>query len=344
MALFKKTLLLMRFFVVGFITISSISNSAFSAVEVKLEKPEQLDPLLEKSFNGVWDSKSLEELLTKFKFFSKTCYSYDPLNFGVVLNNKHHKIYRSRALGERGVEELFKFLKQSKLELPSTVVFMNKEGYKTNIIGTWASPITHVLNGMTPFVYEQARLFAKSGKFPEIDFYHPLNSHVFLSGQDPLNDIVSHPLSTIAEPEILDYFEEEINDNGLKNIIASRSSFLNTLELVLGGKGPVLFHCTGGLHRTGMVALAIRYLQGGNWVKSFKRPIEVKIGLRGKTSLLSNLAEVEYYLHNSWRFRSKNLKAIRSFSETEQFKALQKRYQSTLNEPSTCAKVIKSVP
>ena len=297
-----------------------------------------LDPRMEAPFQGIWESRSLEELLPKFKYFSKTCNAYDPLNFGVVLNNEHHKIYRSKALGERGVYELFSFMKASQLELPSTVVFMNKEGYKRNIVGTWASPITHVLNGMTPFVYEQARLFAKGGKFPNIDFYHPLNSRVFLSGQDPLNDIVSLPISAITEPEILDYFAKEVSDNGFVNIIASRSSFFNTLELVLASKGPVLFHCTGGLHRTGMIALAIRYLQEGIWTKPFKYPLQVKFGLRGKIATLSNLAEVEYYLHNSWNFRSKNLKAVRNISEAEQFKDLKKRYQDSLNAPSFCPK------
>ncbi|MFK7825648.1 MAG: tyrosine-protein phosphatase [Oligoflexales bacterium] len=343
MALLRKTALVMRIscLLVGFLTLVSALNSAF-AKEQSNTKGLLLDPSMEEAFPGLWNSSSLEELQTKFKFFSKNCYSYEPLNFGAVIHNKYHKIYRSKALGERGVEELFSFMNRAKLELPSTVVFMNKEGYKRSIVGSWVSPITHVFNGIIPFVYEQAKMFGKGGKFANISFFHPLNSRVFLSGQDPLNDVVSLPISTIAEPDIVNYFAEEISDNGIVNIIASRSSFFNTLELVLAGKGPVLFHCTGGLHRTGMIALSIRYLQGGIWLKPFKNPLEVKTGLQGKISKLSNLAEVEYYLHNTWNFRSKNLNALRNIVEAEEFKELQKRYQNTLNEPSFFPHEIKS--
>ena len=337
MALFKKTMLTIRVccFIMGFFVFSWVANSSFAREDASKQNL-HFDPRMEDTFSGLWNSASLEELLTKFKYFSKTCYSYEPLNFGVVINNSNHKLYRSKALGERGVEELFSFMKRSKLELPSVVVFMNKEGYRRTVVGSWVSPITHVFNGITPFVYEQAKMFSKGGKFPNISFFHPLNSRVFLSGKDPLNDVVSLPITTIAEPEILRYFNEEISDNGMVNIIASRSSFFNTLELVLAGKGPVLFHCTGGLHRTGMIALSIRYLQGGIWLKPFKRPLEAKTGLQGKISKLKNLAEVEYYLHNSWHFRSKNLNAIRKIAETEEFKDLRNRYQDTLNEPSVC--------
>lgn len=295
-----------------------------------------LDPASEKNFQGLWDSANLDEILTKFRFFSKKCHPYDPLNFGVVLNNKHHKIYRSKALGKRGVEELFAFMESVNLDLPSTVIFMNKEGYKTRFLGSVVSPLTHVFNGITPFVYEQAQIFAQGGKYPGINFYHPLNSQVFLSGHDPLNDVVSQSIEGLVEPEIQAYFDDEIKDQDLVNIIASRSSFFNALELVLASKGPVLFHCTGGLHRTGMIAMAIRYMQGGVWIKPFNQDLEVETGVRGRASKLQNLAEVEYYLHNRLNFRSRNLRSIRKIIDNEQFQQLKSTYQQTLNAPSSC--------
>lgn len=282
-----------------------------------------LDPsdLMEDSL--IWNAESLEEIRRHFTFFSKDCYPEVPLNFGVVINNDHYQLYRSQALGTKGVDLIFDILRENALILPSKVIFMNKEGYANSSVSKKMSEYFDIARGMGPFAYEEEELFSDSGKYSSIDFFHPLSHDVFLSGQNPLEDVpFPHQI--------------QVKDGKFVNLYASRGNFFRVLGLILENQGSALFHCTGGLHRTGMISLAIRHMQGGVWLKDFKKPITVRSRIFWQYKL-RNLAEVEYYLHNPWKFRMININAMRTISDQPEFQELKNKYKTFLNLPSRCA-------
>jgi protein tyrosine/serine phosphatase len=110
-------------------------------------------------------------------------------------------------------------------------------------------------------------------------------------------------------------------------------SFRRIMSIVLDkSKQPVLFHCYGGKHRTGIIALAVRYIQGGNWTKI--RPTVVLPGLPPykKDILIDNDAKMEYLLYNPSNPRQENFDFINEYSKSADFKKLVKQYQEILNE------------
>lgn len=293
-----------------------------------------LDPLDTNTYSHIWKMERIEDITAQFPFFSKKCVPFDstdPLNLGVVVNNDKYTIYRSKALGRRGVLELYSHLQQLDLPFPKRVIFMNKEGYRSYFGGGLFSQYSHYFTGMNYFAYEQAEVFRHFPQDLQVAFFHPLNSRVYLSGQNPLEDMVAINIERVADPHIIDYFSPDYF-----SIIGTRSNFFRVLELILENKEPSLFHCTGGLHRTGMIALAIRNLQGNLWTKKFAHPVAVKVGLLQRTVLLRNLAEVEYYMHNQLQFREKNILSMRTLAYQPEFQNLQKKYRSDLNRPSSC--------
>ena len=83
----------------------------------------------------------------------------------------------------------------------------------------------------------------------------------------------------------------------------------------------MLFHCHGGRHRTGMVAMMLRHIQGGWWVNG---PKTKRYGMN-----LSPL-EYEYYKFNRSMFRRENIKFVRKFSQDQRFLEIKIRYQDLL--------------
>ena len=128
--------------------------------------------------------------------------------------------------------------------------------------------------------------------------------------------------------------------NGLKPIfLRNEVIFHFVMGFILEAKNTVLFHCVGGMHRTGMIALLLRFLQGGDWVKPFSKPIKVIIRKKKKFFIevkLKNKAELEYYLHNKYLFREKNIMSVNKLIKTERFLALKRKYQVALNLNSKC--------
>lgn len=102
------------------------------------------------------------------------------------------------------------------------------------------------------------------------------------------------------------------------------------LDIILKPENqPVLFHCYGGRHRTGMVAMALRYLQGGEWVHGQKRRKFVFPRMRSPEL---NPAEFEYAEFNTALFRFTNVQYIRSLSQDAGFQELVRTHQDLLNE------------
>lgn len=232
----------------------------------------------------------------------------ESINFGVVANNSTYKIYRSKRLGSKGLRRLSMHLQQNQLPFPKTIIYMNDEGYGRKGI----------------FAIEQYEL-ANSYGYQFLHSFDP-NFRTYLDGHDPRSpseDIDRK--GNIRDPRAKKYFGTVRANDGLDG---DYTDFANILLTVLNPqKQPVLFHCYGGKHRTGMIALAIRHIQGqlSNMPPSNTSRID---GIKP-----INEAEVEYskYL-DSWGFsaRKENILFIRWFTTTDDFKKLVSLYRMHL--------------
>lgn len=355
MALNKRKSLKSRIFIVlNLVFLTFFHNTIASAIpELDLPQLEYEDELMfltqqQEDYEtrkerlkelGLWEKTTLEEVTRLFSGFSSQQFSFASLNFGIVAYNKYHKIYRSQALGARGANELFKHMQRNKLALPSKVIFTNLNGYKASYFGSIWSEYSHYFKGITHFALEEAKLFstATHPMFKDVEFHHPLNDNVLLSGINAAEDLRVYEIDEVADSYTKVYFKKQMSEAGISNIIySSRENFIRVLDLILENKQAVLFHCTGGIHRTGSINLALRYIEGGIWTIPFETAIKVR-GVRGIGYVsLTNLAEVEYYLHNPYNVRAKNFKAIKKFAGLEGEKADKKfadyvsKYRATL--------------
>lgn len=231
-----------------------------------------------------------------------------PHNFGVLVRNSAHTIYRSAALGSEGLADISKYLKAKKLPFPKTIIHMNSDGYKRSFFHP------------TLFAIEEQQQSARYG----YKFYHSFRTdyYTYLAGENPyeVHKNINHKKRLNAEALVLFGFDEEaIVDGGI-------DAFYRILDLVLGSEGPVLFHCTGGRHRTGMIAMAIRYLQGGEWRKGSYRSLLVKRDL--------NAAQYEYMHHNPVYIRTQNFDFIDRWSKDPLFEKYEELFQESLNLPT----------
>lgn len=225
------------------------------------------------------------------------------INFGVVLNNNTYTIYRSAALGKSGLKTLQKHLQKEKLPFPKTIVYMNKNGYKF------------------PFYFSLQEFFAeRSKKYGTFKFYHPFGKErTYLDGHNPYYPEKDIDSKSILGRHARKYFElkDDGVDGGIENL-------MRILNIVLNPSNqPVLFHCHGGKHRTGMVALIIRYLQGGWWTDDFYKK-------RWRMDL--NPAQYEYYKYNKLLFRKDNLYFVEDFSNDQLFYQLDEKYGEKIRE------------
>lgn len=233
-----------------------------------------------------------------------------PLNFGLVINNDIHTIYRSEHLGTDQLKKLKDYLEDEGHAFPEIVIHMNRHGFKRTF------PM------FSHFALQEYELSDRYGYM----FYHPFHYayRTYLDGHNPYQPEKNIDGDKYLGDDAQDYFgiiDHPDPDGGT-------DAFLRILHLILGANQPVLFHCTGGRHRTGMVAMGIRYLQGGDWVNGKKRTVTVNI-FGPKLEL--NPAQYEYYLHNKTQFRIENLKFIEDFSTEPAFEQLRLQYQDSLN-------------
>jgi hypothetical protein len=152
-----------------------------------------------------------------------------------------------------------------------------------------------------------------------------------LHGHNPLIDETEYLASNYTDNESSEAFAVERGSF----IPARKENFYRILELVLSSEGPVLFHCTGGIHRTGMVGMAVRNLQGGVWTEEFAEPIRIVSYSNfsgGQEIILNNYAEVEYVMHNHYQVRLENFEAVRQLAQEDRFKQLYERYHEELAE------------
>tara|TARA_B100001964_G_C13822127_1_gene417778 strand:- start:49 stop:594 length:546 start_codon:yes stop_codon:yes gene_type:complete len=111
----------------------------------------------------------------------------------------------------------------------------------------------------------------------------------------------------------------KLRDDGVDGDV---SDFFRVLQMVLNEENqPVLFHCHGGRHRTGMIAMAIRYIQEGPWLEGHHH---------SRWGMDLNPAEYEYYKFNKLLFRKENVEFIRQLNTDHNFLLLKEKYGKLL--------------
>ena len=227
------------------------------------------------------------------------------IKFGVVLNNPTYTVYRSAALGRGGLKTVQKHLEKNDLPFPKTIIYMNKNGYKF------------------PFYFAIEEYIVEQKKsFGDFDFFHSFGKErTYLDGVNPYEPRDDIDSKWVLGSTARKYFELRNDgvDGGIENL-------KRILHLILDPeRQPVLFHCHGGRHRTGMVAMILRYLQGGWWTEGF---------YKRRRGIDMNPAQYEYYKYNHLMFRHSNIEFVREFVKGEEFAEFNRRYGAAVREPA----------
>jgi Tyrosine phosphatase family len=231
-------------------------------------------------------------------------------NLGILINNSEYQIYRSERLGRKGIEDVVNSLEVLGYKRPKTIIYMNNVNYSF-----WMDHALEEYEMQNDLGYQ---------------FYHSYDykMRTYLDGRNPLypeediDDLESLPFWAKPSQTAIDLFG--IKPDGKKD--GGVDGFYRILEIILNPENqPVLFHCHAGIHRTGMIALAIRYLQGGKWTQKLKIPFPYQ-GL-----VVNNRAKQEYLIFNPAEPRIENFEFIDSISITNEFKKLSETYRNKLN-------------
>ena len=259
------------------------------------------------------------------------------LNFSVVVHNANLTIYRSAFLGTAGLETLQTHLEFENLPFPKTIVYMNDVGYadRGGVVGALVNwtPVIGSRWNFNSFAIEEFSQQSTFGYQFRHSFDPDPSRRTYLDGHDPYNpkEDIDVPEKMSINPETaLPYFA--LQTDGKKD--GDVDALVRILEIVLDPNNqPVLFHCEGGKHRTGMVTLAIRHLQN-LWTE----PHDIPVTIRGQKRLLSK-AEFEYFHHTLWmtdpfvdQFREKNITFIDQFIHDPRFAELQKKFGALVRE------------
>ncbi len=295
---------------------------------------------------SVWGGELFQKKNT-----SALCKENPAINFGVLLHNPYYQISRSKGLGEKGLVSLHKHLRDWQMRFPSKIIYMNDYGYGVPTIHQLVTRDQSLAKYLTEqgellfgsfrwgvgfnsfFSLEEQEAGLGNGAAAELqnisfEFLHGSNRNVFLDGRNPLG----------VAPASANFPD---GSGGAVHRIGGRDALYQVLKEILTAEGPLLFHCKGGIHRTGMTGLMIRYLQGGIWTEVAPWPgaygaafyvgmIPVPRGAKYK-----NLAQLEYLQHNQVHFREKNLEAVEQVSKEAQFRCLKEKFGPYLNAPST---------
>ena len=223
---------------------------------------------------------------------------YGSLRFGIVVDNPKYTIYRSKRLGDSGLEKLYDYLRENSLPFPNTIIHMNKQGYKF--------PSYSAL--------EEYELQEEYG----FKFIHTFGEYsTYVDGYNPI-----YPEQRIVPRKYLGSKARQYFNPSEDPIIGGLDKVDRVLQFTFDRENqPVLFHCFGGRHRTGMISLIIRHIQGGKWLADSGKT---------KRGMDLNLAEYEYYKFNRLLFRKDNIRFIREFKTTPLFKYYRDKYHKDL--------------
>jgi hypothetical protein len=251
-------------------------------------------------FLGTSSSPSLSEEISEEKWIEEEGPDPYSIRFGVLVSNDKYQIYRSSLLGEDGLKKLDKHLIKNDLLFPNTIIYMNYAGYEF--------PFYFALDEYELQGYYGYELFHSFG-----------TPKTYLEGYDPYN-----PQDDIDKKNALGRKAKKLFEPKEDGLDGDVDDFFLILNMVLDPKRqPVLFHCFGGRHRTGMIAMAIRYLQGGYWLDGPKRK---------EKGMWLNPAQSEYYEFNHTFFREENIKFIERVSQDLRFIKLKSRYSKDLQD------------
>jgi hypothetical protein len=230
------------------------------------------------------------------------------INFGVVKNNGNYQLYRSKKLGEEGLKELRKHLEINNLPFPRTIIYLGNEGYK------WTAK-------SDKFAIDEFKLQDLYG----YDFFHSYGDEerTYIDELNPYFARKNIDDEKYIDNEGKDLFSISKDDKADGGV----SDFTNIMRIILNpNRNPVLFHGVNGTQRTGMIALALRYLEGGEWIFGPKKNIKI-----WDVEYELNPAQFEYYKHNKKFFKKENIDFIEKyFKEDEDFNELKRNYQDEL--------------
>lgn len=257
----------------------------------------------------------------KTEFLKRELSSY---NFGVILDGF---IYRSKSLGKKGVEEVSKLFAEQ------------------NIIPLKSIASIHVMGFGGPYGSYNLEEMAECEK-REMTFLHSFHfdpsKTIFMDGTDPSHvDESGSQHGNIFKQDLFDEFipdkkvqlslrTKEILASGRKNR-GDTMDFLTSLENLIDASWPILIHCKGGRHKTGMFAMIFQYLLDNLMmdprvahpirIPAYKNRISDWWTQRaGFTQIFAGdfysklnlaFAEEAYYVHNNGAFRLENLTFIR---------------------------------
>ncbi len=224
------------------------------------------------------------------------------LKFGVVVKNSEYTIYRSGMLNKHKMEFLSNYLEKHNLPFPKTIIYMNSAGY--------IFPLH--------FAIDEYKM-SLSGEFGNFEFFHPFGElRTYVDGQNPY-----YAHKNIDTPLILGHTARRYFEYHNDGVAGGVKTVVDVLKLVLDPeRQPVLFHCLGGMHRTGMIGMLLRFIQGGYWVDGPKTE---------KHGMELNPAEYEYTLYNPVLFRKPNVEFVEEFRHDQRFLELQEKYQEALS-------------
>lgn len=237
----------------------------------------------------------------------------EKINFGVLVLNDKYQIYRSGKLGESGLIQLEKHLREKGLPFPKTIIHLNSRGF------SWW--IDH-------YALDEFQMQNRYG----YTFFHPykMDYRTYLDGQNPYKPHTIIDYWTPLSQKSLQLLQIRAVENPTAE--GGIDSLKRVLALILDpSRQPVLFHCDGGRHRTGMVALLIRSIQGGEWTD---RPrFLIDSGALATQKRKVTTAQLEYFMHNPDYPRENNLLFVDKFTQEDpDFQQMIIQFHSDLEE------------
>ncbi|NRA44803.1 MAG: hypothetical protein HRU09_07600 [Oligoflexales bacterium] len=256
----------------------------------------------------------------------------DKYNFAVVLDGL---IYRSKLLGKKGMRELWTTLKREGVARPKSIASIHVMGFG----GVGGS-----------YNLEELEESKKKGVSFLHSYHYDKRLTVYMDGTDPSKIIENDPHhGNIYTQETVNRFipdekiqkllkiDQSIAEN--RYLSGDTEDFLQSVENMIDAPWPLLIHCKGGRHKTGMFAIVFEYLA---YKASMKAEYSEEVSIpayknrfanwwsRGHGSLwyalfggpfhenhLLRPAETNYAYHNLSIFRRKNIDFVRGLISGE---------------------------
>ncbi|MFK7826652.1 MAG: hypothetical protein AB8G05_21100 [Oligoflexales bacterium] len=277
--------------------------------------------------------KNKKELKLYYSDMTKNLkHSIRKYNFAVVLDRM---IYRSSLLGKKGMKEIWSNLKKNGVPRPKSIASIHVMGFG-GVGGNYN--------------LEELEESKKQGLTFLHSYHYDKHLTVYMDGTDPSKIVENDPHhGNIYVQETVNRFipdeniqkklriAESIAEN--RHLSGDTEDFLQSIENIIDAPWPILIHCKGGRHKTGMFAIIFEYLAYKSAMKAeYSEDVSVPAyknrfanwWSRGHGSLWQALfdgpfhehhllrpAETNYAFHNSSVFRRKNIDFVRGLISGE---------------------------